>query len=250
MPAKIQSENCASDKSCSRAILALTCTFMFSGCATDSLFGAKTATTTTQAPSTSFSDQFNNFFRGQPAKPAVAGTATATADAPADIDCPQVQVREGAATYAQNASDGDQSALSLRWQATFGQNARECHVSAGMLTIKVGVEGRVILGPAGAPSNVVVPLRYALVQEGVQPKTIWTKFYPVPVSLTPDSGNVPWTHIQQDIVVPLPKSSELDAYVIYIGFDPNGLEASKPAKPKPKSKARTSSAATGSSSSR
>jgi hypothetical protein len=243
MPARIQNEIHASDEIRSRAILALACTLILSGCATDSLFGAKTATTTAQAPSASFGDQFSNFFSGQPTKPATAGTATASADTPAEIDCPQVQVREGAGTYTQNATEGDQSALSLRWQATFAQNARECHVSAGMLTIKVGVEGRVISGPAGAPSNVVVPLRYALVQEGIQPKTIWTKFYPVPVNMTPDSGNVPWTHIQQDIVVPLPKSSELDAYVIYIGFDPNGLEAPKPAKPKPKSKTRTSSAA-------
>jgi hypothetical protein len=218
------------------------------GCATDSLFGSKstpTATTTTPTSSTatssapassssgSFGDQFNDFFRGKPTK-------TAADDPPGPIDCPNVEVREGAATYAVNASDDDQSALTLRYQATFGEKARECHVNAGILTIKVGVRGRVILGPAGVPGNVTVPLRYALVQEGVEPKTIWTRFYAVPVNVSPGETNVQFSHVMQDIAVPVPKSSDLDAYVVYIGFDPNGLEQPKP-KAKPK-KARTSSA--------
>ena len=214
------------------APMVIACMFALTGCATD-LFGSRSSNV---QPSASFGDQVGDFFRGQPAKTA--------ADTPPEIDCPSVQVREGAATYAMNASDdADQSALTLRAQATFGQNARECHVNAGVLTIKVGVQGRVILGPAGAPSGFVVPLRYALVQEGIQPKTVWTKFYAVPVNLPSGSTNVQFTHVMEDIAVPLPKSSELDAYVIYIGFDPNGLEQPK-AKPKPtsKPKARTSSA--------
>jgi hypothetical protein len=219
---------------CRLAPAVVACMFALVGCATDSLFGSKPSSAQTSG---SFGDQVGDFFRGQPAKTA--------ADTPADIDCPPVQVREGAGTYSQNASsDADPSALSVRAQATFGQNARECHVNSGILTIKVGVQGRVILGPAGAPGDFVVPLRYALVQEGIQPKTIWTKFYAVPTSLPPGSTNVQFTHVMEDIAVPLPKSSELDAYVIYIGFDPNGLETPK-AKPKPKPKARTSSATNG-----
>jgi hypothetical protein len=223
-------------KICRFAPTVMACVFALSGCATDSLFGSKS--TNSAQPSGSFGDQVGDFFRGQPAKTA--------ADTPADIDCPPVQIREGAATYALNASsDADQSALSLRMQASFAQNARECHVNSGILTIKVGVEGRIILGPAGSPGDFVVPLRYALVQEGIQPKTIWTKFYAVPVSLSPGGPtNMPFTHVMEDMAVPLPKSSELDAYVIYIGFDPNGLETPK-AKPKPKPKARTSSATYG-----
>ena len=45
----------------------------------------------------------------------------------------------------------------------------------------------------------------------------------------------------EDMVVPMPKSAVLDAYVIYVGFDPGGLADPKP-KVKPKPKARTSSA--------
>jgi len=203
------------------------------GCSTDMFASHSTATTGSTSPFSGVGD----FFRGQPEKTA--------ADAPSDsnIDCPSVEIRQGASTYANN--DGDQSALTLRMQASFGQTARECHVNAGMLSIKVGIQGRIILGPAGAPGDFTVPLRYALVQEGLQPKTIWTKFYEVPVNVPQGSTNVPFTHIQEDIVVPLPKPAELEAYVIYVGFDPAGLSAATPKKPKPKSKAKTSSAPSG-----
>jgi hypothetical protein len=218
------------------------------GCATD-MFGSRPTTTgSTSPPQPGFGDKVSDFFRGQPEKTAAdSPQANTGGQANPLIDCPRVEIREGAGTYAQNVAEGDQSALGVRMQATFGQNARECHVNAGMLTIKVGVQGRVILGPAGAPGDLIVPLRYALVQEGIEPKTIWTKFYAVPVSVPPGNTNVPFAHVQEDIAVPMPKSSELDAYVVYIGFDPNGLSDSLKKKPSPKSKskARTSSAATG-----
>jgi hypothetical protein len=206
---------------------------VLAGCSTD-LFGSRsTATTGSTSPFSGVGD----FFSGKPEKTA--------ADTPSDsnIDCPSIEIRQGASTYALNASS-DQSALGVRIQATFGQTARECHVNAGMLTIKVGVQGRVILGPAGAPGGVTVPLRYALVQEGIQPQTIWTKFYSVPVDVPSGQTNVPFTHIQEDMVVPLPKPAELEAYVIYIGFDPAGV-ADTTKKPRPKSKPKTSSAASG-----
>jgi hypothetical protein len=210
------------------------------GCSTD-MFGAHSTTgsTTATTGSTSWFSGVGDFFNGRPEK-----TAADAAPSDSNIDCPSVEIRQGASTYANNT--GDQSALTLRMQASFGKTARECHVNTGMLSIKVGIEGRIILGPAGAPGDFTVPVRYALVQEGLQPKTIWTKFYSVPVNVPPGSSNVPFTHIQEDMVVPLPKPAELEAYVIYVGFDPAGLSAGPPKKPpKPKSKAKTSSAAGG-----
>ena len=56
---------------------------------------------------------------------------------------------------------------------------------AGNVVIKVGVQGRIILGPAGAPGQLTLPVRIALVKEGLEPKTIWTKLYMVPVVMPP-----------------------------------------------------------------
>ena len=107
------------------------------------------------------------------------------------------------------------------------------------MTMKVGVQGRVILGPAGAPGVIEVPVRLALVQEGVEPKTIWTKGYRVAVNVPPGQSNVPFVHIEEDISFPLPNASELSAYVVYVGFDP-ALVKEPEKKPPPKNKPRPS----------
>ena len=84
----------------------------------------------------------------------------------------------GAATLMIGSKPGEAepSALDLRYQVTIVRTARECQVNSGIMTMKVGVEGRVITGPAGGPGTVNVPIRLAVVQEGVNPKTIMSRF--------------------------------------------------------------------------
>jgi hypothetical protein len=88
------------------------------------------------------------------------------------------------------------------------------------MTVKVGVQGRVVIGPAGGPGQIEVPLRYALVHEGPEPKTILTKFYRFPVTIAEGQGNVPFLHIEEDITFTVPARGQLDNYVVYVGFDP------------------------------
>jgi hypothetical protein len=97
--------------------------------------------------------------------------------------------------------------------------------------MRVGVQGRVIVGPAGAPNQVDVPLRYAVVREGVDPKTIVSKFRRVPVALPPGATNVAFTDIEEDLRFPMPGRAELEAYVVYIGFDDTG-DRNRPPVPK------------------
>src|SRR5205085_10161510 len=114
-------------------------------------------------------------------------------------DCPTIQIRSGASTYAVGAPGAEPTATTLRYQATVARTARECSVSAGNMTVKVGIQGRLILGPAGTPGQIEVPLRLALVQEGVDPKTLWTKGYRVPVTVPAQQTNVPFVHVEEDI---------------------------------------------------
>jgi hypothetical protein len=81
------------------------------------------------------------------------------------------------------AKTTDATAGDLRYQLSFGQTARECAVQGAIMIIKVGVQGRAILGPMGSPGKVEVPLRYAVVREGPQPKTAVTKFKRIAVTL-------------------------------------------------------------------
>lgn len=124
--------------------------------------------------------------------------------------------------------------MGLKYQGVFVRAARECRVSGREVSIKVGVQGRIIIGPAGGPGELTVPLRYALVQESVgQSKTVWTKLYTVPVTIPPSESGVIFTHVQDDLTVPIPSASDLAQWVIYIGYDPNGapVERKRPAKP-------------------
>lgn len=134
--------------------------------------------------------------------------------------------------------DSEPSALDLRYQATIIRTARECRVTAGVMTMKVGIEGRVITGPAGGPGTVDVPLRLAVVQAGINPKTILSKFVREQVTIENAVDRVTFTHIDPEISFPMPQPAALiDAYVVYVGFDPLAVqqEKKKPAaKPKPR----------------
>jgi hypothetical protein len=182
--------------------------------------------------SSSFGDRFRSMFGGATEAPATA-TMAPSPGASTEVECPRVDIRQGASTLMSNASNVEQSAMSLRYQATFGRTARECIVQGGTLSIKVGVQGRIIIGPAGGAGDTTVPLRVALVKEGVEPKTVWSKLYTVPVSVPPGQLNVPFTHVVEDMAVPMPSASDLDSYVIYVGFDPQGAaqERKPPARP-------------------
>jgi hypothetical protein len=190
-------------------------------------------------PEPSLADRVGDFFRRlrpgadtpEPA-PRAAGEAP-----PEEFDCPLIDIREGASTLMVNGP-GESSALSLRYQASFVRAARECIVKGKDVTIKVGIQGRVILGPAGSAGELKIPLRYALVWEELgHSKMIWSKLYVVPVTIPQQQPNVEFLHVEDDMIVPIPKAAELENYMIYIGFDPNGapIEPRKsPPKPKPK----------------
>jgi hypothetical protein len=168
--------------------------------------------------------------------------ATAESGVNAETDCPSVQVRTGAATLmiGSKPGQGEPSALDLRYQGSFVRTARECRVAAGIMTMKVGIEGRIVTGPAGGPGQVVVPLRIAVVQEGPDPKTIVSRFAQIPVAVTAAVDRVNFTHIDPEISFPVPRPIGLiDAYVVYVGFDAAGAapQKKKPAaKPKPVAK--------------
>jgi hypothetical protein len=151
--------------------------------------------------------------------------AEAQASVPAgkilEDDCPSVDIRTGAGTLAVGAKQQDAGANDLRYQLTFLELARQCFVDGSTVRMRVGVQGRAIVGPAGAQGQVNAPIRYAVVQEGVHPKTIVTKFRRVPVALDPVSGST-FTDVEEDLSFPMPPSNDLAKYVVYVGFDEAG----------------------------
>jgi len=178
------------------------------------------------ASSQSLGDRFKSLFGVSPQQPAEAAPPP---EGETDLTCPPVSIRAGASTYAVAAPGKQPVGNDLRVQATITRTARDCTKNGDQITARIGIQGRVIAGPSGAPQTVQVPLRVAVVQGGVSEKTIATKAYQTTVNMT-ESGSEPFTLVAEDLVYPVPPGATGDSYIFYIGFDPQAL------KPEPKPK--------------
>jgi hypothetical protein len=183
----------------------------------------------------SLTDRFKSLFGGTPDEPAQSKPAPAPGQPPADddIECPQVTVRAGASTYGVGATGKPAVGNDVRFQASITKMARECVRNGGEITAHVGIQGRVIAGPAGAPSTVEVPLRVAVVQGGVGEKVIASKAYRTTVEMS-EGGSVPFTFVAEDLTYPVPSAATADTYIFYVGFDPQALAPEPKARRKKK----------------
>jgi hypothetical protein len=190
------------------------------------------------APSTpSLKDKIASFFSGATQK-----DPQPVANAQSDVACPFLDIRQGASTltFPPPPPDGSNEAMALKYQGIFVRAARDCAVANGELVMRIGVQGRIIVGPAGGAGHIEVPLRIAVVSAPITaPKTVVTKLVRIPVTIGASDDNVDFSHIEEGLSFPVP-SSAADPYIVYIGFDPLGAaaqdQAKKPApakKPKP-----------------
>lgn len=159
-----------------------------------------------------------------------------------DYSCPVVDVRTGAGTWQVQGNGG------LKYQATLATLARECAVNGATMTMKVGIEGRVVLGEKGTPGGLSVPIRVAVVQEGPSPKTIATKFFTVPLNIPAGENQLLFSVVEDQLSFPLNNPADVEKYVVYVGFDPKGgNEPARPrtttTKPRPAAPAATAPAA-------
>lgn len=230
----------------SLALLTSACSAIGGGGApTDAATPSSSSTSTSTSPaqsaapqsSPSLSDKISGFFTGSTTQSGATNTAS-------NVYCPFIDIREGASTLTVGPT-GDNAALGLKYQGTFVRAARQCAVVNGQMVMKIGVEGRIIVGPAGGPGEVNVPLRIAVVEDTVSgPKPIVSKFIRLPVTIPPGAGSTTFTHIEDALSFPLPSEANLENDTVYIGFDPiaaaeedklKGHAAAK-VKPKPKRK--------------
>jgi hypothetical protein len=169
-------------------------------------------------PLPSIGDRFNQLF-GR--KSQAVGEVAAAPDG-TELDCPNVKIRAGASTYAVAPPGKEPVATELRYQATISRTARDCRRSSGQIIARIGVQGRVIAGPAGAPATVEIPLRVAVVQAGVNEKVISTKVYRTTVSMSEDTS-VPFSIVGEDLTYSMLPGLTSDNYIFYIGFDPQAV---------------------------
>lgn len=186
----------------------------------------------------------------KPATPSGSAATPPAAGAPAAVDpvapggtpatamdeynCPDVTVRPGTATLmvtTPKPAGAELTATDLRYQGTLVRFSRECGVRPGFMTMKVGVHGRVITGPAGGPGTVDVPVRLAVVQEGPEPKTVVSKLVRLSVNVAGEPAFADFTHVEEGLTFPLPRNApDIANYVVYVGFDPSAAAPSAPAR--------------------
>lgn len=115
-----------------------------------------------------------------------------------DFVCPQVIVADGGAAI--RAQSGQDSA-SLRHQISIINVARECTPTGpgGGFRLKVGVEGRVLLGPAGGAGAYSATLNTQVLRGDT---VVARRSGRVGGTLAAGQGGTDFTHVEDGIVVP------------------------------------------------
>src|ERR1700682_4747225 len=194
------------------------------------LLGISCGVLASPASSQSLGDRCKRVFGGKPEDPA-EGAPTVVPEGENDLTCPPVSIRAGASTYGVAAPGKQPVGNDLRYQATITRTARDCTQTGDQITARIGIQGRLIAGPAGSPGTVEIPVRVAVVQGGVQAKTIATKVYRTSVAMS-EASSVPFSLVAEDVVYPVPPGATGDSYIFYIGFDPQALKPESPARKK------------------
>lgn len=158
------------------------------------------------------------------------GGTTVPPSQPKDVEapyCPTVDVPEGGAALQTFAGRiGDPSAI--RTQVTLGRLARECtRRQDGSLTVKVGIEGRVLLGPAGKPGRFDVPVTISIKSNEA---TVVSRSRKVSAVVPAGEAQGFFTLVEDEIPVPAAKSGD---YEIFVGLGGGGPAKSAARRRKP-----------------
>jgi len=136
-----------------------------------------------------------------------------------DLDCPDVGVFPGGAT----ARVGGPANEAVRYQFDVSDLARECAPQGKMFALKVGVSGRLLIGPAGRPGAYATTLRVQ-VKRDIDDKVMFDKSYRVAADTNgADQGT--YKVVSEPILLPLTRARlDLD-YSINVGLNVAGVAA-------------------------
>lgn len=134
-----------------------------------------------------------------------------------EYSCPKAEILDGTVAYR---SGDASSARGVAYQAAIGDIARECAlVSETQIRIRVGVQGRVILGEAGKPGTYSIPVRVA-VRKGSE--TVYSKMSPASITIPPNDTQAAFIALDEGILLPVGVNDPGDEYIVLVGLDPQG----------------------------
>ncbi|MDB5642020.1 MAG: uncharacterized protein JWN07_1337 [Hyphomicrobiales bacterium] len=127
------------------------------------------------------------------------------------VDCPVVDVLEGGGHMQIGSGSG------LRQQFTIGDTSRECTVVNGQISIRVGVSGRVVAGPAGGPGSFTIPIRVGIRREDNQ-QIVTSKVFTVPASIPAGSSSSTFAFVSDPVTVPFTREEANEDYMVVVGI--------------------------------
>ncbi len=215
------------------AALAVAASAVLAGCGGGSMFGSSSSGSSSGSSfGSSISSRFSQLFGSKSQEASTSSTPSSQATENSELSCPSVAIRFGASTLAVGLPGKPASGNDLRYQGTITRTARDCNLQGGQITARIGIMGRVIAGPAGAPATVDVPMRVAVVEDGAPEKVITTKAFRTTVTM--EGENTEFSLVAEDVTYPTPTESANEKYVFYVGFDPAALKPEPAARGKKK----------------
>ncbi|MFT4096841.1 MAG: hypothetical protein QM651_06940 [Rhodoblastus sp.] len=137
-------------------------------------------------------------------------------NAGARIDCPVVQIEPGMSAFRVGGPDS----ATVRYQIAIGDVARDCSQSNGQLFVRVGVETRTVVGPAGGPGTYTAPLTVALRRTGDE-KVLASRTYSVGGAVG-STGNAINSLIAEPLAAPFLNERAADDYEIVLSIGRGG----------------------------
>lgn len=137
-----------------------------------------------------------------------------------DLGCPAASILDGTAAY--RTGDATQ-ARGVAYQAAINDLARECRQEGNMMRIRVGIQGRILLGEVGKPGTYTIPVRIAVRGNG---QTLSSRLVPVAVTIPANDSQAPFVTVDDAISVPITATDPAEQYSVLIGLDPQGARQS------------------------
>lgn len=143
--------------------------------------------------------------------------------------CPEISLLDG--TEAQRISvNGVAGNAGVKQQYSIVDFGRECRISGNQITLKVGVQGKVLLGPAGAPGTFDVPVRIAVVNK-LDARPVVSKLYRVAASIPTGQTGTAYSLVADSLVVPMGANQTAQDFSIKVGLDTGGKGGDVESKP-------------------
>ena len=142
-----------------------------------------------------------------------------------EYGCPSLDILEGKAAF--RGGSPAQQASGVGFQASIVNIARECIVQGNQIRIRVGVEGRVLLGQSGRPGTFSVPVRVVVKRRN---DIVTQRFVRLNVTVPGSDSQADFAHVEENLVLPITENDPGDEYDIYVGLDPTAQQAVRQAR--------------------